>query len=128
MQSFGKTLILVPHPDDELLGVGGTLLRIKNKSFLLMTDGVGQRKGNLTKQYFSFEKSVEGLGQKKHEILSCNFPDQGLDKQDMNEIIKKVVLVINLKKPETILLPFFGDMNRDHRITFEAGMVASRFS
>jgi LmbE family N-acetylglucosaminyl deacetylase len=119
-----KILIIAPHPDDEVLGCGGTIKKYGKKGskvYLCIA----------TKAYTP-EWSEEFLRNRPKEIAKANgilgikktyfldFPTVKLDtipQKELNESILKVIKEIN---PESIYLPHAGDVHKDHRIIFES--------
>ena len=122
-----KSLVVAPHPDDEILGCGGTLLRRVGEGgvvgWLLMT--------SITKDHGWPEDRVD---RRTHEIdlvrqrlqisdeffYELGFPSTELDKVPMSELVGKVSKVFTSFEPEEVFLPFPGDIHSDHRITFDA--------
>lgn len=125
-----KVLVIAPHPDDEILGVGGTILKHINKNdevFLCI----------VTKAYTP-EWSEEFLETRKQElekirqflnikkIYNLDFPSLKLDtipKREINEAISRVVSEVN---PDILYIPHKGDLRADHRIVFESSLIAIR--
>ena len=127
-----KVLVIAAHPDDEVLGVGGTIAKLSsegNEVYVhIVTDGSStQYAGDETKLK---EKQNEAL--KANEILGVkkvyfgNLPDMKLDIIPHIEINKELERVISEVKPEMIFTHHGGDVNKDHKLIFEATLVAAR--
>lgn len=123
-----KVLIIVAHPDDEILGMGGTIAKyssLKDFYLLILTDGVSARNKKLIeRQEDNAKKANSFIGVK--EIYFARFLDEQLDRYPLLKIIKKIEEVINRIKPKEIYTHFAYDVNQDHRITNKAVLVASR--
>lgn len=123
-------LIIAPHPDDEVLGCGGTIGRLSK-------EGNSVTLCIVTKPYppdwstdyieaksLDIEKSNRKLG--ISQTLFLNFSTVKLDtipQKDLNDSLSKVVADT---KPDIVFIPHNGDLNRDHRIVHEASLVATR--
>jgi LmbE family N-acetylglucosaminyl deacetylase len=121
-----RVLVIAPHPDDETLGCGGSLLKHKangdSVSWLVATRG------------HEPQWSTELLEQKENEIKAVadaygfentfrlNFPAIKLDTIPLDEIIVAVREAITDSKPDYVYLNHFGDVHSDHRVVFEATM------
>ena len=126
-----KILVIAAHPDDELLGCGGTILKhVDNNDdvyVIFMTDGVSAR----GKNYLKVKKrkrqaiKVSKLLNTKSTIF-LNFPDNKMDSIPLLKIVKRLEKLILKLKPKTIYTHFSDDLNKDHKITFEAVNVACR--
>lgn len=127
-----KILVIAAHPDDEVLGVGGTIAwysRIKKDEVyvLLLTEGCSsQYKNNksiILKKRKEAERANKILGVKK--VIFENLPDMRLDNLlhiQLNDIIEKYVRKIS---PD-IVFTHHPDVNKDHVLVFESTMVAIR--
>ena len=118
-------LVVAPHPDDETLGCGGTLLRHKNAGdtvhWLIVT--------SMFKDHGFSDEIIEC---RKNEIERVNdaygfesktrldFKSTQLDTYPLSEIIKKIGEVISRVSPDVIYLPFRGDAHSDHAVTYDA--------
>tara|TARA_B100000029_G_scaffold502908_2_gene578950 strand:+ start:301 stop:969 length:669 start_codon:yes stop_codon:yes gene_type:complete len=120
-----KILIISPHPDDETLGCGGTILKnIKNGHqvhWLNMTtmkksDGFSKKKIDLRAK--EIKKVIKLYNFKTYK--SFNFSTAKLDVYPLKDIIKELNNVIRKIKPETIYIPSIYDNHTDHKITHEA--------
>ena len=124
---MNKILIIVAHPDDEVLGCGATIAKhIKNgdkAQVVFLADGFSSRDDS---------NSRDGSAEKSSKILGCekpiflNFPDNQLDAIPLLEIVKKLEKVIGDFQPNIIYTHHFGDLNIDHQITHKAVMTACR--
>ena len=128
---MNKVLVIAAHPDDESLGCGGTIKKHTNNGdrvrVLYMTDGESSRnykKRSIKKRIKSAMQSKKILGIEETKFL--NFPDNEMDKISLLKIVKKVEKYLNLFKPTIIYTHHHGDLNIDHRITFQAVMTACR--
>lgn len=123
-----RVLIIVAHPDDEVLGMGGTIAKyssLKDFYLLILTDGVSARNKRLIKrQEKNAQKAGSFLGIK--EIYFARFFDEQLDSYPLLKIIKKIEEVIKKVKPKEVYTHFPYDVNQDHQITNKAVLIACR--
>ena len=127
---LGKTLIVAPHPDDEVLGCGGTIARLADS-------GQDVHVAIVTRGYepaFSSEsvEQVRAELAEAHKILGvsqCHFldlPAAALDTLAGAELNAAIGGLVAQIAPQTLFLPFVGDIHRDHQLIFTAGLVAAR--
>lgn len=130
-----KILVVAAHPDDELLGCGGTLLYFKNKGYkikiIFLSDGESSRDLNKfkIKKLIQKRENQAELVSKKYKFarpIFGNFPDNKLDTVPFLEIVKFVEKEINNFKPEIIFTHFENDLNIDHQLTFKSVITATR--
>lgn len=125
-----KILIIVAHPDDEILGVGGTILKhLYNKdkvSVLILSDGETSRdsSADITKRSQQAKKAVQFLG--VQNLFLEKFPDNKFDSLPLLNIIKIIEKYLNKIKPSIIYTHHAHDLNIDHQITFQAVLTACR--
>ena len=127
-----KILVVAAHPDDELLGCGGSLAKLSKKKCqifaLFFTDGVSSRdkiKNNEDNQRKRNSlKSLKILGVKHSKFLS--YPDNALDKIPLIKITKEIEYIIKKFKPHTIFTHSNVDLNIDHEIISRAVVTATR--
>jgi len=122
-------LVIAAHPDDELLGCGGTVaLHTKNGDdvySLIVCEGESVRYSNQNvNQKNSTTEAAKVLGVK--DVRMLDYPDQKLDTFNITEIIQSIEAVVREIKPNIIYTQFGGDVNRDHELLFKAAMVATR--
>ncbi len=131
-----NVLVIAAHPDDEVLGCGGTIAKqaLNGDEVYVLILGEG-----ITSRYKQREevksKEIEKLRQnalKASKILGVrktfflNFPDNRFDTAPLLDIVKTIEDVVEKIKPEIIYTHHYGDLNIDHKITFEAVMIATR--
>jgi LmbE family N-acetylglucosaminyl deacetylase len=128
-------LAVVAHPDDEVLGCGGTLAKLSRKGFnihvLIIAEGLTSRtkKGEVDKKsykklHLATKKSSKILGIKSFEILK--YPDNKLYSVDFLKIVKILEKKISILKPKTIFTHHSGDLNIDHQIVAKAVITSTR--
>jgi len=126
-----KVLVIAPHPDDEVFGVGGTIARLVAEgaevyvAIVTKGDEAMFTRELIEKGRAEALKAHEYLGVKK-TIFMDKFPAALLDtipRAELNRAFEELMADIN---PEILFLPFIGDVQLDHRIVFESVMVASR--
>ena len=129
-----KTLVVAPHPDDELLGCGGTLLRRVSEGgtigWLLMTSITVER-GWSVERVDRRTQEIDlvriGLQIKDHHFYKLNFPTAELDKLSMSDLVGKISEIIESFQPDELLLPHPGDIHSDHRVTFDCVSAATKW-
>ena len=127
-------LIVAAHPDDEVLGCGGTIARHLAESdivhIVFMADGVTSR-GVCTNSAEHNERNHAAL--EASQILGITthltflgFPDNRMDTIALLDITQSLEKVIKTIQPEIIYTHHYGDLNIDHQITHKAVMTACR--
>ena len=128
-----KVLVFAAHPDDELIGLGGALIKHiaqgDDVSVVLFTTGVTSRgvKDSHNK-IIKLRKNSLALSKfiKFKRMFFLDFNDQKLDDYPLLQIIKKVESIKKIIKPDIIYTHYHSDLNKDHRIVTESVMVAFR--
>jgi len=126
-----KILVISPHPDDETLGCGGTILKHKDIGdkiyWLIITNIVvknGWDKDIVEKRQKEIETVAEMYGFEK--TFKLDYPAAKLDIIPIQEIIESVSKVIFEVKPEVIYLPNRSDVHTDHQITFKTAYSCTK--
>jgi LmbE family N-acetylglucosaminyl deacetylase len=119
-----RTLVVAPHPDDEVLGVGGTLLRRKaegtSTAWLIMTDistESGWNPQQVLKRKDEIVQVAELFGFDR--VFELGFPSTQLDQIPMSDLVSAVSGVFEDYSPSEIFVPHSSDIHSDHRITFD---------
>ena len=126
-----KILIVAAHPDDEILGCGGTIMKLKKNNeinVIFMTNGVSARGRNKNNEIKERKNSCLKLFKylSLPEPTFLNFPDNQMDKTPLIKIVKKIENKIRSLNPSTLITHYSHCLNVDHRITFEAVITACR--
>ncbi len=133
MTSHDSVLVVAAHPDDEVLGCGGTIARHTDSGeivhILFLADGVGARNEKDYEQkkldrIKSARKAAKMLGAMPPRFL--NYPDNQLDSVPLLEIVQNIEKVMNVIRPSIVYTHSSSDLNIDHRITHQAVMTACR--
>lgn len=126
-----KTVVISPHPDDETLGCGGTLLKHKKNNdelyWIIMTtvtEDINYPDNYENIRNREIEKVANLYGMK--DIFKLNFPAAKLDNIPLKNIIGKISRAFKSIKPEQIYLPNRSDIHSDHRVTFDASFSCTK--
>ena len=126
-----KTILVVAaHPDDEVLGCGGTMARYVEQGdkvySVFVADGEGARgEDNIhSTRYIMAENAAKILGTEEPRFF--DFPDNRLDSVALLDIVQRLEGAIEEINPSVVYTHHGGDLNVDHRITQQAVLTACR--
>ena len=125
-----NVLIIAPHPDDEILGVGGTIAKkvsqghkvyvcVVTKGCAPLFDEQAVHKGRE-----ECKKADKYIG--VEETVFLDFPAVMLENVPRYELNGELLELIERIKPEEVYIPHRGDMQIDHKIVVDSAMVALR--
>ena len=127
-----NVLVVAPHPDDEVLGVGATLLRRKAEGCRLawlivtgMSADLGWGAAQLHQREIEIERVRQLVG--FDEVYNLKLPAACLDQLPMNEIIRQFSEVFKAFEPEEVFVPHYSDVHTDHRIVFDAVSACTKW-
>ncbi len=134
---MSSVLVVAAHPDDEVLGCGGTIARHADAGdavqVLIVAEGATSRqeqrdRGKAAEEISSLAKAAKTagaiLGSVGVELL--NLPDNRLDTLDRLDLIKLIEERIARHQPQVVYVHHAGDVNIDHRRLHEAVVTACR--
>ncbi|MDR0220327.1 MAG: PIG-L family deacetylase [Lachnospiraceae bacterium] len=136
MMEEKRVLVVAAHPDDEVLGCGGTVRKWSNSGAhvfaLILAQGMAARGGEGGE---ALQASIEALRTQAKaasalagykDITFENLPDNRLDSVDLLDIAQIVEHYIDKYRPQVVLTHHHGDLNIDHRLCFQAVLTACR--
>jgi len=131
-----NVLVIAAHPDDEVLGCGGTIARLVEQGgdvyIAILGEGITSRYGHrdeadqehLDELHATSEQVAELLG--ASELFMYNLPDNRFDTVPLLDVIKIVEELIERVEPDTVFTQHGGDLNIDHNIVYRAALTATR--
>jgi LmbE family N-acetylglucosaminyl deacetylase len=131
-------MVVVAHPDDEVLGLGGTMNHLIsecncNVRVVILGEGITSRdeKRDVQSQTRALKIHRENIEKARqvigyHAVAIYDFPDNRFDDVNLLDIVKVIEKEKNDFQPDFIFTHHGEDLNIDHRLTFEAVLTASR--
>jgi len=132
-----SVLVVAAHPDDEVLGCGGTIARHAEAGdqvqVLIVAEGATSRlqqrdRGQASNELSALAQAARNagaiLGAAGVELLDC--PDNRLDSLDRLDLIKRIEARMERHQPQVVYVHHAGDVNVDHRRLHEAVITACR--
>lgn len=129
----GESLLIVAaHPDDEVLGCGGTIARYTDQgstvNLVFLADGVTARdradSAERQRRQAAAHQAANCLG--IHSVQFHDFPDNRLDTVELIKIVQTIEQAIAQHQPDTVLTHHAGDVNIDHQRVHQAVVTACR--
>jgi len=125
-----KIIVVTPHPDDETLGCGGTLLKYKEENhqiYWLIVTEMGDGFSNEHKQRRKEEIYTVSNCYQFEEVFELNYPAAGLDKVPVGDLIGSISKVFAKVQPQIIFAPYPGDIHSDHKAVFDATVSCTKW-
>ena len=137
LPAMNRVLVVAAHPDDEVLGCGGTIARHADfgdeVQVLIVAEGSTSRQQE--RDRFQVRDELSALAQAAQvagSILGAagvellDLPDNRLDSLDRLDLIKQIEKRVELHHPDCVYVHHAGDVNVDHRRLHEAVVTACR--
>jgi len=133
-----KTILVVAaHPDDEILGCGGTIKRLVDEGYtaytLILGEGITSRdeKRDWDERIVEIEELKKQVNEANRiigvkEVFLHDFPDNRFDTVALLDIVKVIENIKNKLQPDIIFTHYENDLNIDHQITHKAVLTATR--
>ena len=131
-----RVLVVAAHPDDEVLGCGGTIAKLSNEGhdihIMILGEGSTSRSQDRGQADMTL---VEALRENSHqaaktlgakEVCLRDLPDNRFDAVPLLEIVKIVEEAVEKLNPEIIYTHHGGDLNIDHTLTHRSVLTATR--
>jgi len=131
-----NVLVVAAHPDDEILGCGGTMARLAREGhevrIAILAEGMSSRyvqredadQQQLKHLHARAQQAANKVGAK--ELVLCKLPDNRLDTVPLLDVVKLVEELITRFRPEAIYTHHPGDLNVDHGVVHRAVLTATR--
>lgn len=130
MPDRSTVLVVAAHPDDEVLGLAGTLARHvaggDDVHALVLCEGMSLRYPDAKEDLLAAEgrACAQVLGLASWTLIGL--PDQRLDQLSLVEVAAPIERAVRDLSPQIVYVPWRGDINRDHVLTHDAALVAAR--
>jgi len=127
-----RTIVIAPHPDDEVLGVGGTLLRRKAEgaelAWLIVT-GISTANGWKQEQV---ERRTDEIARVTaligfDQVFTLDFPTTQLDRIPVSDLVGAISGVFKTFQPDEVFVPHPSDVHTDHRAVFDAAAACTKW-
>jgi LmbE family N-acetylglucosaminyl deacetylase len=132
----GPVLVVAAHPDDEVLGAGGTIARHAAAGdpvvMLLLGEGVTSRHPTRESAPAGEVDALRGRARAAGAALGVKdirfeaLPDNRFDRLDLLDVVKRVEAVVADVRPRVVYTHHPGDLNVDHQVAFRATLTATR--
>lgn len=135
-----NVLIIAAHPDDEILGCGGLMAKLSSQrvkvSVALLTGGIRSRytktNAKMDRELTLIRKHALAanklVGVKEKDVHFLGYEDQKLDTVPLLDLTKSLKDLVSAIRPQDVYTHNPGDYNKDHRVCYEATLVATRVS
>lgn len=121
-----SAIIFSPHPDDETLGCGGTIMKKKvagaDIHIVFMTDGGGSHAHLISEDtLISIRErealaATQALGMERNKSIFLGFKDKNLW-ENHKTAMDKVIQILLHRKPDEIFIPYYRETVKDHWAT-----------
>lgn len=136
MLSKNKILVVAAHPDDEILGCGGTIAKYLKEGTkvktVILTKGISSRYDKVTNKVKKLQSKLQKsslLANRAIGVRDISFfdlPDNQFDSKSLLSLVKILEKIIKEFKPNKIFTHFINDLNIDHQYTSKAVITAAR--
>ncbi|MEN9558549.1 MAG: hypothetical protein RL141_918 [Candidatus Parcubacteria bacterium] len=132
MSNPKRFLVVAAHPDDEILGVGGTVARLTHEGWegfcVILGEGAMARDGAGREEIDRLRACAQEAGRivGYREVVFEAFPDNQFDTVSLLSITKAVEAALARINPSVVFTHHGQDLNIDHQRTFQAVLTASR--
>ena len=127
-----NVLVVAPHPDDETLGCGGTLLRHVadgDAVHWLIVTGITEAAGFSAERVASRAREIESVGQQYGfaSVHILGLETTRLDTIPMASLVVQIGAVFKAVEPNIVYLPYRGDAHTDHAAVFDASTACTKW-
>ena len=132
-----RVLVVAAHPDDEILGLGGTVARHGDEGdrvrTLILAEGATSRDAvrdaegrsdELHQLVVAAQRAAEALGVEAPQMLGL--PDNRMDSLTLLDVVKPIEQLVRSFQPQIVYTHHGGDLNVDHQVAHQAVLTACR--
>jgi len=120
---INKALIIAPHQDDETLGCGATIFKLKKNKTKISCVFIGNPSGYVTNKKLLNQKYKEFQKVKKFykfsNVYELNLKSSKFHAYGKSLLIQKLSKIITIEKPDTLFINYSDDVHSDHSHVFE---------
>ena len=126
-----NVIVISAHPDDEILGVGGTLLKHKKKgdtiAWIIVTS-MTEEQGFTLEQIAEREREIRKVSEMVgfSNVYRLDYPAMTLSSSSVNDMVPKLASLFTEFRPEVIYVMNRSDAHSDHRYTFDSVMSCTK--
>ena len=129
---MNRVIVIAPHPDDETLGCGGTLLKHQvqgDELYWLIVTAMRAQDGYSNAAIVQRNKEIQHVTQSYpfKEVFKLDFPAAHLDSLPLAKLVGAISDVFTKCQPNTVYLPFPGDVHSDHKCVFDAALACTKW-
>jgi LmbE family N-acetylglucosaminyl deacetylase len=120
-----RILVAAPHPDDETLGCGGTILRAAagdDEVHWLIVTHISEALGFSKERVATREKEIRRVADRFEvsTVTNLEFPTTRLDAIPIGDLVDAIGDVFRRVEPTTVYVPYRNDIHTDHAVVFDA--------
>jgi len=131
-----NVLVIAAHPDDEVLGCGGTIARLAREGHevfvVILGEGITSRYSDRQSADATLVSDLQDKSRQVAKLLGARecflegLPDNRFDTLPLLSVVKRIEGYIERLRPNAVYTQHGGDLNVDHSITFRATLTATR--
>jgi N-acetylglucosamine malate deacetylase 1 len=127
---LGRWLVIAPHPDDEVLGCGGTMARVADEGGEVHVAVVTRGQPPAFDEEMITRVRAEAGAAHRHLAVRqthwLDLPAAQLFETPHSKLNDAITRLVHDLNPDTLLIPFVGDVHMDHQLIFTSSLVAAR--
>ncbi len=128
---MAKVLVVAAHPDDEIIGAGGTLLKhiaSGDEVCWLIVTGMHPHQGFTEERIASRQQEIDRVASLAgfSKVVKLEYPTMTLSGESLIEMVPRISAVFNEFQPEIIYTMNRSDAHSDHRVIFDAVMACTK--